>query len=131
MKKSSVFWWGLFLTVTVANTVLADEVWVAPRRATRKKNPIAMTSASIAAGKQVYVRECLACHGPLGKGDGPKAQDLGKKPGDLSGSKLKTETDGAMFWKISTGKKPMPIGEKLLSEKDRWNVVNYMRTLSR
>ena len=35
-----------------------------------------------------------------------------------------------MFWKITTGKAPMPTFEKLVSEDDRWNVINYVRTLA-
>jgi mono/diheme cytochrome c family protein len=104
--------------------------WKAPARAARKKNPIAADAASVATGKAIFVKQCLSCHGPLGKGDGPQAKDLQKKPGDLSNPKLWEQTDGALFWKISEGKKPMPTFEKLTTEEERWNVINYVRTLS-
>ena len=104
--------------------------WKAPSRAARKKNPIASDAASIATGKGVYVKQCLSCHGAAGKGDGPAAKDLEKPPGDLSSPKVWDETDGALFWKISEGKKPMPTFEKLTTEEERWNVINYVRTLA-
>jgi mono/diheme cytochrome c family protein len=55
--------------------------------------------------------------------------ELNIHPAKLSDPKLSTESDGALFWKITTGKKPMPTYGKRLSETDRWNLVNYIRTL--
>ena len=103
--------------------------WNAPARAARKKSPIPADAKSIAAGKVVFTAQCLSCHGPAGKGDGPAAKDLNPKPRDLSDPKILSQTDGALFWKISTGRKPMPEFEKLISEDERWHVINYVRTL--
>ena len=111
----------------------ADEAkteWKAPARAAKRKNPIAADDASVAAGKVVYTKECFSCHGAAGKGDGPAAKDLTTKPGDLSNSKVWNETDGELFWKITEGKKPRPTFAKLLSDDQRWNAVNYIRTLA-
>ena len=41
------------------------------------------------------------------------------------------ESDGALFWKITHGKKPMPAYESRLSPTERWNVINYLRTLNK
>jgi mono/diheme cytochrome c family protein len=35
-------------------------------------------------GRAIYVAKCQACHGVEGKGDGPAARALPKKPRDLS-----------------------------------------------
>ncbi len=107
-----------------------QEEWKAPARASRRKNPVPPDEKSLATGKAIYVRDCLSCHGAAGKGDGPAAKDLPKKCGDLSDPKQWEQTDGALFWKISEGKAPMTGYEKLLSEEDRWHVVNYLRTLA-
>jgi mono/diheme cytochrome c family protein len=126
----------LFFTVLLTmalSTLLADDngrpPWVAPSRAARKKNPIAADDKSIAAGKGIYIAQCLKCHGDAGKGDGPSAKDLDPKPKDLSDPAIASQTDGALYWKITTGRKPMPSFENLLSDDDRWSVVNYVRTL--
>ncbi len=104
--------------------------WKAPARASKKKNPVASDAASIAAGKAAYTKECLSCHGETGKGDGPAAKDLQVKPGDLANPKLWEQSDGALFWKLTEGKTPMPSVEKLLSEDQRWQVINFVRTFS-
>ena len=69
------------------------------------------------------------CHGKTGDADGPAVIELNIHPAKLSDPKLANESDGALFWKITTGKKPMPTYGKRFSETDRWNLVNYIRTL--
>ncbi|PYJ53644.1 MAG: cytochrome c class I, partial [Verrucomicrobia bacterium] len=74
---------------------------------------------------------CAGCHGKTGNGDGPDAADLGIHPAKLSDPTIRAETDGELFWKITVGKKPMPNYGTRLSATDRWNVINYLRTLGR
>lgn len=103
--------------------------WTAPARAAKRPNPIPATADSIAKGKAIYVANCLSCHGETGQGNGPKAKDLEKRPQDLRTS-MKGQSDGALFWKSTEGRKPMPSFEKDLKPDDLWNVINYMRTLA-
>ena len=138
--KSPVSGKGLVIAIAVLSAAasispirsLADtpqEEWKAPARAARKKNPIAASAQSLAVGKAIYAAQCLSCHGPAGHGDGPAAKDLNPKPRNLSDPKIQEQTDGSIFWKLTEGKKPMPTFEKLISEDERWNVINYVRTL--
>jgi mono/diheme cytochrome c family protein len=106
-----------------------QEPWVAPPRAARRQNPVPADEASVAKGKALYIRECLSCHGPAGKGDGPAVKDLDTDPGDLTSKETRQESDGALFWKITEGRKPMPAFQKLTDE-ERWNIVNYLRSLA-
>ena len=103
--------------------------WLSPAASGAKKNPIAPTPDSIAAGQKIYSKTCAMCHGKSGDADGPAVIELNIHPAKLSDPQLQTESDGALFWKITTGKKPMPAYGKRLSETDRWNLVNYVRTL--
>ena len=103
--------------------------WNAPASAAAKKNPVASDEKSKTEGKQLYLRQCMECHGRLGKGDGAKAKKLSRPPGDLSSGKVTNETDGELFWKITAGKDPMESYEKSLSEQQRWEIVNFVRTL--
>ena len=117
----------------LAAAVLADgpdEPWKAPARASRKANPVPADDKAVAAGKVLYAKHCLSCHGETGKGNGPAAKDLQKAPGDLSNPKLWEQTDGALFWKLTEGRKPMPTFEPLTSETERWQIIDYVRTLA-
>ena len=109
----------------------SKEKWTAPTAEARKKNPVALNESSLAAGQKIYLKRCLACHGRTGNGDGPDAVDLGIHPAKLSDAVMREETDGELFWKITVGKKPMPNYGTRLSPTDRWNVINYLRTLAK
>ena len=103
--------------------------WLSPEASALKENPIAPTQDSIAAGQKIYSKTCFLCHGKSGDADGPAVIELNIHPARLSNPQLDTEPDGSLFWKITTGKKPMPAYGKRLSETDRWNLVNYIRTI--
>jgi mono/diheme cytochrome c family protein len=61
------------------------------------------------------------CHGLIGRGDGPIAAYYTPKPANFTDSKLiDPETDGSLFWKITTGRDPMPAWGPQLSEAHRW-----------
>jgi mono/diheme cytochrome c family protein len=125
---------GVLLSALVANYSFSDEApaaWEAPARAAAKKNPVAADADSLAAGKKVYASNCLACHGEKGKGDGPASAAVNPKPHDLAEEAVKKQSDGALFWKLTEGRKPMPAYDKTLSETERWQVINYVRTLGK
>jgi len=105
--------------------------WSAPAGEAQKKNPVAPSESSLAAGRKIYSKTCAMCHGKTGDADGPAVIELNIHPAKLSDPKLSTESDGSLLWKITNGKKPMPAYGKRISETDRWNVVNYVRTLSK
>ena len=89
-------------------------------------------AASVAAGKTLYEVNCVACHGAEGKGDGPGSVALDPKPRDLSSSKYKYgDTDQIVFVSISKGLpgSGMVAWENLLSVKERWQLVAFIKTL--
>src|SRR5262245_25755639 len=45
---------------------------------------IEISAEILAKGQQTYKLNCVPCHGPLGKGDGPSAAGLDPKPRDHS-----------------------------------------------
>ena len=128
----SFFVTGLMFSFFLADAVTKDVKtdWVAPAKAEKVANPVPVDEKSIALGKKVYTAKCLSCHGVSGKGDGPMHKILKVAPGDLTGTSLNKETDGALFWKIEKGQKPMPSFAKNLTGKERWSVINYIRTLA-
>jgi DMSO reductase family type II enzyme heme b subunit len=91
------------------------------------------------AGKAVYEKKCALCHGAEGKGDGPGAGLLDPRPRDFTKGKYKIRTtasgkpptDADLFRVITEGMPgtSMPAW-KVLPEKDRWNLVAYLKTLA-
>jgi mono/diheme cytochrome c family protein len=103
--------------------------WVAPAPEKAKKNPLPTDKKAIEQGEKVAKINCVSCHGPLGKGNGPAAVALNPKPADWTSKRVQDETDGELFWKITNGRGPMP-SWRHLPENDRWAVVRFIRTLA-
>jgi mono/diheme cytochrome c family protein len=116
----------------VAASANGDQPWKAPQAVRKLKNPIPITQQSLNAGKQLFHENCASCHGETGVGDGPTGQFLTKKPANLADSKVMSEeTGGSLFWKISEGRAPMPSWKDALTKTERWQLVNYVRTLAK
>lgn len=94
-------------------------------------NPVPADDTSIARGAELFNINCTACHGTGGKGDGPVAAFLqNKKPVDLTGPIAVSLSDGAIFMTITDGTVGgMPALNENLTVRERWDVVNYVRTL--
>jgi mono/diheme cytochrome c family protein len=130
---------AIALTVLLAISALSAPAWAqapagawtcpAPEKA--KKNPVAKSDAAAAAGKKATIdKACTACHGDSGKGDGPGAAALNPKPADWTSARVQQETDGCLFWKISTGRGAMPPWASI-PENERWQIIHYIRTLKK
>ena len=103
--------------------------WVVPDKKVKMVNPVKTSPASVSAGKALYIKNCIDCHGKTGIGNGKKAPDLKSTPADMTKPAFQSQTDGALFYKISEGRNDMPRGKKdYPDESDRWNLVNYVRT---
>ena len=85
----------------------------------------------MARGHKLFLRYCVPCHGMEGAADGKLAQRLGYKPANLTQQQMAELPDGEIFWKISKGRKPMPPFEQQLNQRERWDLVSYVRTLVR
>jgi mono/diheme cytochrome c family protein len=90
-------------------------------------NPTPADSASLANGRKYYVINCAVCHGMTGKGDGT-AVKYGVFPFPLNSAMTMSRTDGYIFGMIRNGRGNMPPYNRI-EEKDRWDVVNYVRGL--
>jgi mono/diheme cytochrome c family protein len=137
MRISRVQW-----STWCAGIVLAVlPVWVAGvaiaaqgnPEAAKIKNPVPASEESIAAGKQLYTRNCAPCHGinaegGIGNDLSPPSPDLTDAQWDHGG------TDGEIFSAIKDGIPPDlnmgPWGDRM-KDPDIWNVVNYLRSLKK
>jgi mono/diheme cytochrome c family protein len=121
----------LFFAAALALTGYAVIQWNAKAKARNLKNPVPATAEAIAAGSQVYRQHCQSCHSPNGDGKGEKAPELSTAPGDFTDAKkMSGLTDGELFWEITEGRHPMPAFADKLSEQERWEAVDYIRTFA-
>jgi mono/diheme cytochrome c family protein len=100
---------------------------------------MAATPELIAEGKAIYERRCLPCHGQNGEGDGAASFTMDPRPRNFAKGLYKFKstppgqppTDEDLFRIISRGIPGTGMASwKRLSEKDRWAVVHYIKTLS-
>lgn len=94
-------------------------------------NPVPATEASILRGEQLYALNCQMCHGTTGEGTGPIAAFLVNfKPANLTSEVVQSKSDGSIFLTITYGLDGrMPPLNENLTVRERWDVVNYVRTL--
>jgi mono/diheme cytochrome c family protein len=96
-------------------------------------SPTDFSAASIVRGQGLFSRNCVACHGPNGEGDGPAAAGLRIKPADLTQPHIWMHSDGEMFWWLSHGIEDpegglaMPGFAGALSSDDIWALIDYVR----
>jgi mono/diheme cytochrome c family protein len=100
--------------------------------AAKVRNPVEATDASIAAGRRTYQRLCSRCHGVEGKGDGGGA-GAGGQPADFTDDRWDFgSSDGEIFSAISEGTSAdMESYAERIDATEIWNLVNYIRSLSR
>ncbi len=117
----SAFLWSF---VSVSNLPAVDKKFHdAPDSAKTRENPFEGQQAGADAGKPLYARNCLACHGKAGKG-------TGSVPSLVDG-KLNGVTSGEIFWFITKGSKDngMPPWA-FLPEQARWQIITYVEALA-
>jgi mono/diheme cytochrome c family protein len=96
-----------------------------------RKNPVKFTEVSVERGQKVFKTQCALCHGDKADGKGDLAADMKLTIPDFTKPEtLKDRTDGELFTIIGSGQNAMPAQGSRLTETHRWNLVNYMRSLS-
>lgn len=95
-------------------------------------NPVPADSVSLQRGAVLYSMHCALCHGEAGLGDGPIVEfwreDV-KQPADLTETRFATQPDGALYLTITQGFGAMPALAENLTPRERWDVINYVRSL--
>jgi mono/diheme cytochrome c family protein len=123
--------WAILGALSLGGLQAAAGNWVAPESEAKRENPMKADAATIEQGKKLFIDRCVECHGKKGKGDGSGAADLDIRPTDFTQKTFQEQSDGTLFWKTTTGKKPMPGYGKKLTEEQRWQLVLYLRRFAR
>jgi putative copper resistance protein D len=88
-------------------------------------------AVSVAGGAALFRAHCATCHGAGGRGDGPGGAGLPRLPADLTAGHTAQHTAGDMFWWLTHGIPAggMPPFGDALTEEERWDLINFIRTL--
>jgi copper transport protein len=91
--------------------------------------PVPASPSSIAAGAELYQKQCTACHGVEGLGNGPQAANLEPPPANMR-IHVPLHDDRELYGFISQGfpGTAMPAYADGLTHEEIWNLVNYLRT---
>lgn len=95
------------------------------------ENPVEADESSVARGAELYAIHCAMCHGQTAEGNGPVAAFLANKPANLTSPVAQSKSDGSIFLTITNGVdgKMPPLNENL-TVPERWDLVNFIRTLA-
>src|SRR3989338_3193193 len=95
------------------------------------KNAIASDNKSLSEAKAIYTGKgtCFNCHGEKGRGDGELASSFEPPPRNFTlPNWQKIRTDGEIFWVITNWtEKGMPGFGDMLTDEEKWSLVNYIR----
>ena len=114
----------LFTTILLfAGQIVFAQEWGVPDDKLSIENPSEYNLNNVKKGKTLYIQNCKSCHGDAGKNNG---LPLVPHPPDVASETMQANTQGGLFHKITTGKGGMPQFETVISEDERWKVVNYI-----
>ena len=95
------------------------------------ENPVSADEVSLVRGRELFAINCQMCHGESGQGNGPIAASIVNKPANLTLDVTQSKSDGSLFLTISNGVLGrMPPMNENLTIRDRWDLVNFIRTLA-
>ena len=116
---------------SVSKNNFGSNEWKTPPEADKLVNPLKGKGAATEEGKKLFTQLCAMCHGEKGKGDGAAGLLLNPRPANYTLPKTQLQSDGVLFWKMSEGRPPMAGYKTILTETQRWQLVNYLRTFNR
>ena len=107
----------------------AHAVTITPEDVARK-NPVKLTQRSVERGKKTFASQCAMCHGEKGDGKGEMVEDMKINPPDFTKpDTLKKRTDGEWFAIIGQGSGSMEGQGSRMKDRQKWDLVNYLRSL--
>src|SRR5512143_1937454 len=92
------------------------------------RNPVAATEASLSEGKMLFETNCAMCHGLTSTERGSVGKKLVPPPPGLDHDMVKGLSDSTIFKAITFGFGRMPAFQDKLMPRERWNLVNFLRT---
>jgi cytochrome c len=92
------------------------------------KDPVPRTAESVSAGKTLFETNCIFCHGRTSAERGPVGKKLNPPPPGLDRGMVRGLDDSAIFKVLTFGFGRMPVFRDKLTPRERWDLVNFLRT---
>lgn len=105
------------------------QIWEAPAEYAAMTNPVKITPEVIKQGKELYMMRCEQCHGAQGKGNGGYNRPEWGISTNLASTMVQANTDGELYYKVTTNKGRHPASKIRFSDEERWMIVAFLRTL--
>jgi mono/diheme cytochrome c family protein len=119
------------IVIAIVLAVMRRDEWIIPEEAKQRQNPLQSSAQVLEAARPLYTENCERCHGEAGKGNGPEAARQYPAPSDLTDAKrMNALTDGAIFYQIGEGRRPMPSFKRRMTEDQRWQLVLFLRSFA-
>jgi mono/diheme cytochrome c family protein len=122
---------GLFILSFTGSYQQEQGSWEAPSWADTLINPYLVEPLTLPQGQEIFILYCASCHGEHGDAEGSATKSLKIKPLRFQDERVTALSDGALFWKIREGRGEMPSFNTTLSEEQKWQMVEYIRDLSK
>jgi hypothetical protein len=107
---------------------LKSQEWIVPDDKKSKLSTFPFDDITRKAGEKLFSVNCMSCHGTPGKGN---FLNLVPPPGDPATEKIQRNSDGEIFYKITTGRGQMPSFKSVLSSPEIWNIISYLRSFNK
>jgi mono/diheme cytochrome c family protein len=121
----------LIFVTSAISMAQQSKPWEVPAKFKTMKSPVKSDDATIQAGKALYVKNCAACHGKTGLGDGPKSKGINTPVASFLKTEYQSQSDGEQFYKSKFGRGDMPKYEGKIDDDGLWQIVAYLRTLKK
>ena len=120
---------GMLVSSFTGTYNIQPQDWKAPAWTDTLYNPYHLEPLTLPQAQEIYLLYCARCHGD--QGQGYALEHTNQEVPDFKEDRVVKQSDGARYWKIREGKGIMPGFKSKLSDEQNWQLVEYIRDLSK
>jgi hypothetical protein len=122
---------NIILVLTILQLIIPDlqgQEWIVPDDKKGRLCTFPFDDNTRMSGQKLYTLNCMSCHGTPGK---LNFLNLVPPPGDPATEKIQKNSDGEIFYKVTTGRGQMPSFRSVLTSDEMWNIISYLRSFNK
>lgn len=117
----------LLIFLACFTSSFSQDKWVVPTTVENEVSLFIFDEDFQYEGKKTYENSCVSCHGNPSQNN---FTAMSPPPGDPASAQFQNQKDGALFYKIKTGRGTMPGFGEVLSDEEIWSIVAYWRSFN-